>query len=209
MIRLMIADDHAIVREGLRRLFATRDNLAVVAEAASAPEVLACLSETIPDLLLLDLSMPGTLGTELITRVHAARPRLPILVLTMHDEAQTARRALNAGAAGYLTKDNDPETLLEAIHKVALGQRYIDPKLAEAIVFAAVTGPTAPHERLNQGEQFILRRLLEGAGVAAIAGELAITPRTASTRKTRMMDKLGVASNAELVRYALEWGLLQ
>ena len=209
MVRLMIADDHAIVREGLKQLFALVADIRVAATAVNGAEVLEMLRRNELDMLMMDMSMPGISGVELVTRVKAQHPDLPILVLSMHNEPQIARRALAAGAAGYLTKDSDPEVVLAAIRKVAGGGRFIDPGLAEAMVLDSVNGGGgAPHEQLSEREQQILRLLVRGRSVNEIADELVISNKTVSTHKSRLMQKLNLQNNAELVRYGVEHGLV-
>jgi len=209
MIRVLLADDHGIVREGLKQLFASARDMTVVAEAVSGDEVLHALRGGGIDLILLDMTMPGISGASLITRLraHAACP--PILVLSMHNALQIARRALAAGAAGYLTKDSDPGTLINAIRKVAAGGRFIDPALAEKMVFSA--GDEAeqqPHDLLSEREFDILRLLAHGKGVNEIADELRISNNTVSTHKAHLMHKMGFLTNADLVRYAVAHGLV-
>ena len=209
MIRLMIADDHAIVREGLKQLFALVADITVVGTAVNGGEVLEALHHNAVDLLLLDMTMPGISGVELITRVKAQNPAQKILVLSMHNEPQIARRALGAGAAGYLTKDSDPEVLLAAIRRVAAGGRYIDASLAEAMVFEVPDDrPQAPHEQLSEREMQILKLLVRGDSVNEIASALVISNKTVSTHKSRLMQKLGLGNNAELVRYGVEHALI-
>lgn len=210
MIRILIADDHAIVRGGLKQLFALCSDLSVTGEAVNGAQVLEVLRKEEVDLLLLDMNMPGISGAELITRVRAERPSLPILVLSMHNEPQIARRALASGAAGYLTKDSDPETLLAAIRKVAAGGRFIDSGLAESMVFdAGENGERPPHEQLSEREFHILRLLVRGKSVNDIADELSISNKTVSTHKARLMQKLGFQNNADLVRYGIEHHLVE
>lgn len=206
MIRLLIADDHAIMREGLKQLIGLDPLLQVGAEAENGAQVLERLRESDCDLLLLDMSMPGISGEALIARVHAQHTKLPILVLSMHNEPQIALRALRAGASGYLTKDHNPETLLSAIHRVAKGGRYIDPRLAEQIAFAN-TEPEQQVETLSDREFQILRLLGQGLSVNQIADQLVISNKTVSTHKTRLMKKMGFQSNADIVRYAMNQGL--
>lgn len=209
MIKLMIADDHAIVREGLKQLFSLYSDISVVGEATNGSDVLVNLRTQTIDLLLLDMTMPGISGVELITRIRAQNATLPILVLSMHNEVQIARRALSNGASGYLTKDSDPEVLLAAIRKVAGGGRFIDPDLAEAMAFDnGNTEQEEPHELLSEREYQILLLLIGGKSVNDIAGELSISNKTVSTHKTRLMQKLNVSNNAELVRYGLDNGLI-
>lgn len=209
MIKLLIADDHAIVREGLKQLFALDGGIQIAGTCVNGAETLEALRTGRPDLLLLDMTMPGISGIELITRIKALQPALPILVLSMHNEPQIARRALAAGAAGYLTKDSDPEVLLAAIRKVATGGRHIDASLVEAIVFeTGIAGEEAPHEQLSEREQQILKLLVAGKSVNEIADALIISNKTVSTHKARLMQKLNLSNNAELVRYGVEHALI-
>lgn len=208
MIRILIADDHALVRGGLLQLFSLAGDVEVVAQATHGGQLLDYLRHGTCDLVLLDMTMPGISGTDLIGRIRARAPELPILVLSMHSEALVARRALQAGAAGYLTKDGDPETLLLAIRKVAAGGRYIDPLLAERMVFQSAAGPLAhPHEQLSNRELGIFKLLVDGKSVNQIAEELSISNKTVSTHKARLMQKMGFQSNADLLRYGIDHGL--
>jgi DNA-binding NarL/FixJ family response regulator len=205
----MIADDHAIVREGLKQLFALVADISVVGAAVNGGEVLEALHHNPVDLLLLDMTMPGISGVDLITRVKAQNPQQKILVLSMHNEAQIARRALAAGASGYLTKDSDPEVLLAAIRKVAAGGRHIDASLVEALVFdSGDSSRQSPHEQLSERELQILRLLVQGRSVNEIAEALVISNKTVSTHKSRLMQKLNLNNNAELVRYGVEHALI-
>jgi DNA-binding NarL/FixJ family response regulator len=208
MIRILLADDHALVREGLKNLFARFPDIDVAAEAINGAQVLDALRHERFDLLLLDMTMPGIAGTDLIARVLAHEAHPPILVLTMHNEPQIARRALAAGAAGYLTKDNDTAILLAAIRKVAGGGRFIDPVIAEAMAFDT-NNPTASgsHDHLSDREFQIMCQLAKGNSVNMIAAELAISNKTVSTHKARMMEKMRFTSNADLVKYAVAQGL--
>lgn len=201
--RLLIADDHAIVRGGLRQMLEQQADLSVVGEAVDGAQVLAALGEADIDVLLLDMNMPGLSGVELILRIKRQQPALPVLVLSMHNEPQVAARALKAGASGYVTKDSEPDTLLAAIRKVAGGGRYIVPELATQLVFDdGAAGP--PHAQLSDRELEVLRLLVSGLGVSEIAGQLFISPKTVSTHKTRLMEKLGLGSTPALVRYAID-----
>lgn len=204
MIAVLLADDHAIVRSGLRQIFALVGDIQPVGEATQGAEVLALVDKVPADVLLLDLNMPGISGADLITRVKAHRPQLPILVLSMHNEAQVAARMLKAGASGYITKDCEPDILVAAIRKVAAHGRYIAPEIAEQLVFEQ-TGRVdqLPHERLSEREWQIFRLLTQGRGVGEIAAELHISSKTVSTHKTRLLEKLNLSSVAELVRYAI------
>ncbi|MFP1917577.1 response regulator [Lonsdalea quercina] len=209
LIRLMIADDHVIMREGLKQIFALDETLQVVAEAGNGAQVLTTLREVEIDLLLLDMSMPGICGEELIIRVLAQYPRLPILVLSMYSEPQIARRVLKSGALGYITKDKDPEALLIAIRRVAQGARYIDQTIAEQIVFADYQTDDRPsHSVLTAREHQVMIMLAQGMGVNAIAEALAISNKTVSTHKSRLMEKMQFTSNVDIVKYALSQRLI-
>lgn len=208
-IRLMIVDDHVIMREGLKQIFSLDDRLMVVAEAGNSTQVMEGLRNEDVDLLLLDMSMPGLCGEELITRILLQYPGLPILILTMYSEPQIARRALKCGALGYITKDNDPEALLAAIHRVARGERFIDHVLAEQIVFYEYTkAGEVLHERLTSREMQIMLMLSRGDGVNDIAKTLAISNKTVSTHKSRLMEKMMFTTNADIVKYAISHRLI-
>ncbi|SIO57106.1 response regulator [Paraburkholderia phenazinium] len=207
MIKILIADDHAIVRGGLKQIIATTADIVVNGEAAQGSEVVDKLRTCVIDLLLLDMTMPGISGVDLIRRVRAEQPSLPVLVLSIHNEAQVVSRALRAGATGYVTKDSDPEVLLTAIRKLASGGRFIDPKLVDAIIFETHSGDAPPHEILSDREFQVLQMLASGKSINDIAEALALSAKTISTHKMRLMQKLGLANNAELIRYAIRHGL--
>lgn len=205
MIRLVIADDHAIVRGGLKQIFALVPDFDVVGEAVNGSEVLACLRLEPFDLLLLDLNMPGISGADLINRVKAHRKDLPVLVLSMHNDPQVAARMLRAGASGYITKDCEPDILMAAIRKVAANGRYIAPDLAEKMVFDVTsTGQRPPHSLLSNREFEVFRLLVSGKSVNQIATQLAISNKTVSTHKVRLMEKTNLSNMADLLRYAME-----
>ncbi|WP_354683877.1 response regulator transcription factor [Cupriavidus necator] len=209
MIRVLIADDHAIVRSGLKQIIATTTDVVVAAEAADGGAVLEQLRAAEIDLLLLDMTMPGVSGIDLIRRVRAEWPDLAILILSMHNEAQVASRALRAGAWGYVTKDSDPEVLIGAIRKLAAGGKFIDPSLVDAMVFHQ-RGQDAPaHELLSDREFQVLQRLAAGQTVNEIAESFSLSAKTISTHKMRLMQKLGLQNNAELIRYAIKHGFTQ
>ncbi len=209
-IRLLIADDHALVREGIRKVLSFAADITVVGEAATAADVLSRLQFGDVDLLLLDLLMPGSNDVDLIERVVAAQPKLPILVLTMHADPHIARRALEAGALGYLTKDTSPELLIDAVHHVAAGRDYVDPSLSGALIRSLNAAPESPVQvsELSARERQVLVALVEGRSVIDIAAALGLAANTVSTYKSRLMDKLGQASLSDLVRYALRNGLV-
>jgi DNA-binding NarL/FixJ family response regulator len=210
MIRVLIADDHAIMREGLKQLFALGKEVEVAGEAVNGGQVLDALHAGGIDLVLLDMTMPGVSGVNLIQRIRAHESYPPVLVLSMHNELPIARRALAAGAAGYLTKDNKPETLMNAIRKVVAGGRFIDPELAEQMVFeSSSSDQRPPHELLSDREFHILRLLVRGKSVNQVAEELSISNKTVSTHKARLMQKMNFQNNAELVRYAITYNLIE
>ncbi len=209
MIRLLIAEDHAIVRNGLKQIFMLMPEIVVAGEAVNGAEVLERLQQDKFDLLLLDLNMPGISGAELIGRVKAQHVGLPILVLSMHNETNVVARILKAGADGYITKDCEPDVLLTAIRKVAAHERYVEPTLAERMVFDTHRGAEGGlHNALSQRELQVLRLLTAGLSVNAIATQLHISNKTVSTHKMRLMEKLNLASMAALMRYALHHGLV-
>ena len=204
MIRILLADDHALVREGLRRILTAAADLEVAAEAADGDEVLALVRSTEFDLALLDLSMPGLSGLALIKRLKLEKPRLRILVLSMHGESQYAARALKAGASGYLTKDSAAAQLLGAIRKIAAGGVQISEAAAAQLIGASATGDSLPHAALSDREYEVLRHIVAGRTITDIADVLNLSVKTVSTHKARILQKLNLAGTAELVRYAIE-----
>ena len=204
MTRILIADDHKIVRDGLKRILAASADLQVAGEAASGDEALALVKANDYDVAMLDLSMPGLSGIALIKRLKLEKPKLRLLVLSMHGEHQYAARALKAGASGYLTKDSAAEQLVGALRKIAAGGVHISEAAAAALVSS-----NSFHESLSDREFEVLRLLVEGFGPTNIANRLHLSVKTVSTHKTRILQKLELGSTAELVRYALEHKLLQ
>lgn len=207
-IRILVADDHAVVRRGLRHIFAMSPDVVIAAEAADGGEVLQKLGTTQVDVLLMDISMPDTDAVELVKRVKAERPQVSVLVHSMHAESPIASRMLQAGASGYITKDSEPEQLIDALRRVAGGGRYIGAEIAEQLAFGEGAGRPL-HELLSDRESQVFLQLASGKTLKAIANELRLSPKTASTYKTRVMQKLKAASDAELVRYALEHKLVK
>ncbi len=205
MIRLLMADDHAIVRGGLKQIFALTGEVVVADEAVNGAQVLERIRSDDFDLLLLDMNMEGISGPDLISRVREHRPDLPILVLSMHNEPQVAARALKAGANGYVSKDCEPDTLLDAIRKVAKNGQYIAPDLAQKMVFDTASTETRPlHSLLSGRELEVFRLLVAGKGVNEIGLQLSISHKTVSTHKLRMMEKLHLSNMADLMRYAID-----
>jgi DNA-binding NarL/FixJ family response regulator len=207
VIRVLLADDHGLVREGLRGILAKGADIEVAAEAANGDEVLALVRKHEFDLALLDLSMPGLSGLALIKRLKVERPKLRILVLSMHGEAQYAARALKAGASGYLTKDSAAAQLLGAIRKIAAGGVQISEAAAAQLIGASPTGDAPLHEALSDREYEVLRQIVAGRTVTDIAEALSVSVKTISTHKARILQKLNLAGTADLVRYAIEHGL--
>jgi len=210
MIRIVIADDHAIVREGLKRIVADAADLQVVGEAADGTEVMQRVRELDFDVLVQDLSMPGRSGMELIKLVKAEKPKLRVLVLSMHQETQYAVRAIRSGASGYLTKESAPAQLVQALRKIAAGGAYISAEVAEQLALGAMpdAAPAAPHQSLSDREFDVMRRLAAGESVSEIASALSLSVKTVSTHKANLMAKLGLSNPTELVRYALRHGLI-
>lgn len=208
-IRLGIADDHTIVREGLKQLLGAEGDLTISGEARNAAEVLELVRNTAIDVLILDMSMPGRSGIELIRQVHLDCPRLRILVLSMHEEGQYAVRAIKAGASGYLTKESASSQLVQAIRKVAAGGAFITPTVAEQLALGLMTqndGP--PHANLSDREFQVFRMIASGLGVSDIALELNLSVKTISTHKARIMLKMNLSNNTELLRYAIAHDLI-
>lgn len=203
MIEILVADDHPIVRAGLKTVISMVPDIEVTGEATNGTEVLSLIRRKKFDVVLMDMSMPGLDGMELIKRIRSEKPLLPILVLTMHAEPQLAANALKLGVFGYMTKGKDVESLAVAIRKVASGQRCIDPDLAEKIVFDTKLF-AGPREQLTDRETQILRMLQLGKTVTEIGADLSLSPKTISTHKVRLMQKLGLSNNAELFRYRSE-----
>jgi DNA-binding NarL/FixJ family response regulator len=200
MTRIVLADDHEIVRDGLKRILAATPDLQVAAEAGNGDELLKLVKAGDYDVAVIDMSMPGLAGLALIKRLKAEKPKLRILVLSMHGEQQYAARALKAGAAGYLNKDSAAEQLVSAIRKIAAGGVHISETAAAGLVAAE----KAPHQGLSDREFEVLRLLVEGLGPTEIGAKLHLSVKTVSTHKTRILEKLGLGSTAELVRYALD-----
>ncbi|MFC6282952.1 MULTISPECIES: response regulator [Polaromonas] len=208
MIRIVIADDHAIVREGLKRIIFSIGDMSVAGEAGDGAEVMQRVRDTECDLLVLDLSMPGRSGMELIKLVRSEKPGLRILVLSMHQELQYAVRAIKNGASGYLTKESAPAQLEQAIRKIASGGAFISAEVAEQLALGAMPGSEAlAHESLSNREFEIFRMLVTGTSLTDIAAKLSLSVKTVSTHKTNLMFKLGTQNQSELIRYAIRHGL--
>jgi DNA-binding NarL/FixJ family response regulator len=209
MIRVVLADDHTIVRTGLREILADTGDIEVVGEATNGHEVMARMRELAFDVLVLDISMPGRSGIELIQQVKREKSGVRILVLSMHSEEQYAVRALKAGASGYLTKDSAADQLVAAIRRIAGGGAYVTPETAERLALgldAAVVGPL--HSTLSDREMQVFQMIVAGKSVTEVADALSLSVKTVSTHKTRIMQKLNVTNQTELIRYAMRHKLI-
>lgn len=210
MTRIIIADDHAIVRQGLRRIVEDDPEITVAGEAATAREVLSLLVEQTCDVLVLDINLPDNNGLDLLQTIRKERPQLPVLVLSVFPEDQYALRALRMGAAGYINKTTAPEELLTAIRKVCHSGKYISQSLAEKLAFEL--DPRTQrllHESLSDREFQVMRLIAAGKSVSEIAAELSLSVTTISTYRARILEKTGFRNNAELTRYALEHRLIE
>jgi DNA-binding NarL/FixJ family response regulator len=209
MIQLLIADDHPIVREGLKRIIAECPDMTVTAEAGDSSEALEYSKIYPADVVLLDVSMPGIGFLETLHRLKINRPNIHVLVLSVHPEDHYALRALKAGAAGYLTKDHTPDELADAIRHVYEGRKYVSPLLAEKLVTELGSDSMKPpHEVLSNREYEVLCRLAIGEAISDIATALVLSPKTVSTYRTRILEKMRLTNNADLVRYALDHALV-
>ncbi len=204
MPKVLIADDHAVVRQGLRQILTDVPELNVVGEADNGQTVLNLMRAEPWDVLVLDLSMPGLGGLDILKDLLRERPDTRVLVLSMHPEDQYAVRLLKAGAAGYLTKETAPDELVAAVRKVLTGGRYISPALAEKLAFDVGRDDDRPrHEKLSDREFQVMRQLAAGMTVQQIAAELMLSPKTISTYRARVLEKLQLKTNAELIYYAI------
>ena len=210
MTRVLLADDHAIIRDGVKQILADTDDLVVAGEAANGPALLKLVAEQSWDIVVLDISMPGKNGLELIKLIRQDHPRLPILIFSMHQEEQYALRALHAGASGYLTKQSAPEQLVNAIRQVASGKKYLSPAVAQQLA-NAISEDTekSPHERITDREYQVLVMIAGGKTLTQIAETLNLGVATVSTYRARLLEIMGLRSTAELIRYGLEHGLAE
>lgn len=209
-MRILITEDHAVVREGLKLILADHFKKAVFGEARNATEALARVWKEKWDVVLLDITMPGRSGLEVLKEIKRSRPRLPVLILSMHPEDQFAVRLFKAGAAGYLTKESAGDELVGAIKKLVGGGRYISPSLAERMAsYLTIDVQKAPHERLSDREFLILRMIASGKQVSQVAKELSLSVSTVSTYRARILEKMDMKNNAELTHYALQKDLVE
>lgn len=209
MIRILIADDHAVVRHGLKKILSEHSDMAVLGEAENGDEVLNQIRQKKWDIVILDMTMPGKSGFDILKDIRVERPSLPVLILSMLPEEQFAKRSIKAGAAGYLTKGSAPEELVRAIRKIYGGGKYISPTLAEQLAGDLNIQTEKPaHEALSDREFQVLLKLAEGKAITAIAGELSLSAKTITTYRSRILQKMGMRSNAELTRYVIEHHLV-
>ena len=209
MLRILIADDHPIVRQGLGQLIAKTTDMVVTDEAGNGWEVLSKARGSFCDVVLLDISMPGLHGLDIIKQLKNENPRLPILILSMHSEEQYAVRAFRAGASGYLTKERAPDELLAAIRKVSMGGKYVSSSLAEKLAsYLEIGVEQLPHETLSDREYQVMRMIAAGKTVAEIADELSLSVQTISTYRSRILQKMQIKNNVELANYAIRNRLL-
>jgi len=210
MINVLIADDHPILREGLKTIFSETNDIHVYAEAASGAEVLEKLDTSFCDVIILDVSMPDGNGLQTLQTLRGKGIKIPILILSMHEEEQYALRMIKAGANGYLTKESAPEKLIEAIHIVVQGRKYISENLVEQMAFALdENNEKLPHEKLAKREYEVMLMISKGEKSNQIADELGLSPKTISTYKNRIFEKMQMSNIAELTRYAVENKLIE
>lgn len=210
MIKILIADDHAIVREGLKQIVAETSDMIVADEACTGHEVLDKVRDKQYDVVVLDISMPGGDGLNILKQIKKEMPQLSVLVLSIHPEEQYAVRVLKAGAAGYLTKESAPDELITAIRRVSTGRRYVSYSLAEKLALDLVRDKEKPlYETLSDREYQVMRLIASGKKVKEIAEELCLSVKTISTYRSRILEKMGMKSNAELMHYAIKEGLVE
>ena len=203
--KILIADDHAIFREGLKQVISKSSIMTVAAEAENGMEVLKKVRENHFDVVVLDISMPGRNGLDILSDIKSIRPKVPVLILSMHPEEQFAVRAFRAGAAGYVTKGSPPHELLEALERVALGKKYISPSLADVIVTSLdLSNQKEPHRDLSNREYQVFCMIASGKPVGKIAEELSLSVKTISTYRANILRKMNLGNNAEITRYTIE-----
>ena len=204
MIRVFIVDDHAIVREGVKRIIADTTDMEVADEAGNGIDAIRKIPEAECDVVLLDLSMPGADGFDVLRTIRAQKPSLPVIILSIYPEEDYAFRAYKEGASGYLTKESLPKDLIDAVRKVTSGKRYISDSLGERLMGEKTgAGSKPPHEYLSAREHQILRMIVAGKSIKEMAAELSLAPTTVSNYRARILDKMNMKTNVDLVRYAL------
>jgi two-component system invasion response regulator UvrY len=209
MLKILIADDHAVVQQGLKQILSDEFGKVEFGEASNTVEALDLARKRAWDMMVLDISMPGRSGLDVLKELRQSNPKLPVLVLSVHPEDQYAVRALKAGAAGYLTKDSASEELVKAVRQICNGRKYVSESMAEKLAsMIDDEGPRSPRESLSDREFQVLRMLAEGKTVSEIADELSLSVKTISTYRVRILEKLRLKTNAQLIHYALQQGLV-
>jgi two-component system, NarL family, invasion response regulator UvrY len=209
MIKILVADDHPIVRQGLKQILSEYPDMTVADEAGNGKEVLSKVAKKDYDIVLLDISMPGRNGLDILKELKTKKPKLPVLVLSIYPEDQYAVRVLKLGASGYLTKESVPEELVAAIRKVARGRKYVSNYLAEKLASDLEINAEKPlHENLSDREYQVMFMIASGKRLKEISEELSLSIKTISTYRSRIMDKMKMKNNAELIRYALQNSLV-
>ena len=209
MTRILLVDDHPVVRQGIKQVLADAFHPALMGEASNAEEGMAEIKSTEWDVLVLDLSLPGTSGLDLLKDLRRERPTLPVLVLSMYSPDQFARRAMNAGASGYLTKDSNPNELIKAVGEVIAGRRYLNPAvIGEMVSPLQQESGQRPHEALSDREYQVLRMIASGLTVSQVATRLTLSVKTVSTYRARVLEKMNMKTTAELMHYGIQHGLV-
>lgn len=209
-IKVLVVDDHAIVREGWKQIFGDTSDIVVAGEAGDYAEALRRITKGNWDVIVIDISMPGRSGLDLLEDIKSRRPKLPILVLSIHSEEQYGLRVLRAGASGFMNKATAPDELVNAVRKVHSGGKYVSPSLAERLAcFLEVNAVKPPHETLSDREYQVMCMLASGKMAKEIAEELSLSAKTISTFRARILQKMGMTKNTELIRYALKHGLIE
>jgi len=210
MIRVFIADDHGIVRKGMKQILSRTPDIVVAGEAGTGQEALEKIWANHFDVIILDISLPGRNGLEILKQIKSHQPKLPVLILSMYPEEQYAVRVLKAGAAGYLTKESDKREFIEAIRRIAQGKKYITPALAERLAHELEPGTAkAPHDKLSDREYHLLCLIAKGKNTKEIATELSLSIKTIGTHRASLLDKMQMKSNAELTHYAIQHKLVE
>jgi len=209
MTRILLVDDHPVVRQGIKQVLSDAFHPAQMGEASNAEEGMAEIKSTEWDVLVLDLSLPGTSGLDLLKDLRRERPTLPVLVLSMYSPDQFARRAMNAGASGYLTKDSNPNELIKAVGEVIAGRRYLNPAVVgEMVSPLQPESGQRPHEALSDREYQVLRMIASGLTVSQVAARLTLSVKTVSTYRARVLEKMNMKTTAELMHYGIQHGLI-
>ncbi len=204
MIRVLVADDHPVVRKGLCMILSEGDGIQVVAEANDGPEVLNLLGSVAVDVLVLDIGMPGRSGLEVLQELRQTYPKLPVLILSQYPEEQIAVRAIRSGAAGYLNKESAPDQLVDAVRRVNQGRKFLTANLAELLAVTIEGGSSEPHQALSSREYQVFQMIATGRTVSDIAADLNLSVKTVSTYRTRILEKMNLKNNSELTRYAIQ-----